>query len=248
MNAVTGKIKSKSGISLAIALVFFLLCAAVGTVVLSAASVSAGNTARERRLYRETAALTSAAELLRGDITGMTYTGAYTRNEIVTTTVDPAGEQSTKVVTEEQLTREIPTLENSRFFRARKNADGTYSDNLHLTERYFINQGNPALSDGVETAPTAQTVLFHAVEEQNIPQVTAAVTVEEDYTLTATLQCGENTMTVTFPPHAAVQTQVAEPVIKRLNDDSTQKITATTYSTVLTWGEPIMKEGGGGGA
>lgn len=70
MNAVTGKIKSKSGISLAIALVFFLLCAAVGTVVLSAASVSAGNTARERRLYRETAALTSAAELLRGDITG----------------------------------------------------------------------------------------------------------------------------------------------------------------------------------
>lgn len=60
MYAATRKLKSKSGISLAIALVFFLLCAMVGAVVLSDASASAGSTARERQLYRETMALTSA--------------------------------------------------------------------------------------------------------------------------------------------------------------------------------------------
>ncbi len=244
MNAVTRKLKSRSGISLAIALVFFLLCAMVGTVVLSAASASAGNTARERQLYRETLALTSAANLLSQDIQAMTYTGAYTRTETVTITVDPSGTLSTKVVTSEKYQRGIPKLENSRLFGVKKNPDGTYSDHLHLTERYYRNQGG--LWDGATVEPPAQTITFQAVEAQNIPEVTGSLTVAEDYTLTVVLQCGENSLTMSFPPHAVSHTEVAEPVTTKLNDAATQKITTATYSTILTWGQPLMKEGGAG--
>jgi len=247
MKAATRKLKSKSGISLAIALVFFLLCAMVGTVVLSAASVSAGNTARERQLYRQTLAMTSAANVLREDIRDMCFTAAYTRSEIVTTTVYPEDDiRTTTVKTEEKFDRgknqDAPKLENSTLFRIGKNADGSIQDALHLSDVFFGNQEKLDGSVPVEGAET--TVTFGAVEEQNIPAVAGTVTVGKDYTLTVVLQCGENTMTMTFPPQTAVQTAVAAPTVSKTNATTTQKTTITTYTTILTWGQPLMKEGG----
>ncbi len=238
MNAVTGKLKSKAGISLAIALVFFLLCAMVGTVVLSAASASAGSTARERQLYRETLAMTSAAELLSQDIQAMRFTGAYTRTETVTTTVDPTGNTGTKVETSTDYRQKAPTMEGSRLFSVQDNG-GSFSDSLGLTQRYFANQGKWT----VEVAGP-QTVVFHAVEDQHIPEVTGSLTIGEDYTLTVVLYCGKNTLTMSFPPQAASKTEVAAPVTTTVDPNTTKKTTIATYSTTLTWGQPIMKEGG----
>ncbi len=242
MNAVTRKFKSKSGISLAIALVFFLLCAMVGTVVLSAASAGAGNTARERQLYRQTFALTSAAELLSQDIRAISYTGSYTRTETVTTTVDPDGKIPTKVETSEDYKRESPQMTGSQLFHTINKADGTYSDNLNLTERYFMNQEK--LSDGTTVVSVAQTIKFQAVVEQNIPEVTGSVQVEEDYTLNIVLWCGDNSLTMSFPPKTASKTVLLEPKTTKIDGTTTQKITGATYYTTLTWGQPIMKEGG----
>lgn len=243
MKAVTRKLKSKSGISLAIALVFFLLCAMVGTVVLSAASASAGNTAKERQLYRETLALTSAAELLSQDIQTMTYTGSYTRTEIVITTVDPNENQNTKVETDEEYGRGAPAIEGSRLFSVTQNADDTYTDSLRLTERYYMNQSKLAGSTMMEE-PSAQTIVFQAEEGQNIPEVEGSITVEEDYTISVELWCGENSLSMTFAPNAASRTEVDEPEVTKLGEYSTQKATVTTYSTILTWRQPLMKEGG----
>ncbi len=238
MNAVTKKLKSKAGISLAIALVFFLLCAMVGTVVLSAASASAGSTARERQLYRETAALTSAAELLSRDIQAMGFTGSYTRKETVTTTVDPTGNTGTKVETSTDYQQNAPTMVGSKLFSVQDNG-GSFSDSLGLTQRYFANQGKWTVA---VAAP--QEIVFHAVEAQHIPEVTGSLTVGEDYTLTVVLHCGRNTLTMTFPSQAVSKTEVAAPATVTVNDTTTQKITATTYSTTLSWGKPLMQEGG----
>lgn len=243
MNAVTRKFKSRSGISLAIALVFFLLCAMVGTVVLSAASVSAGSTARERQLYRQTFALTSAAELLSQDIQAMKYIGSYTRTETVTTTVDPDGKIATKVDTVKSYEREMPALKYSQLFQI-INANGTYSDNLNLTERYFKNQ--KVLGDTSE--PTAQTIKFQAVAEKNIPEVTGSVQVEEDYTLTVVLRCGNdgdkgyNTLTMSFPPNVVSRTELLKPQPIKTEGNTTIKTTGATYYTTITWGQPIMNK------
>ncbi len=240
MKALTRKLKSKSGISLAIALVFFLLCVMAGTVALSAVSVNAGNTARERQLYRETLALTSAAELLREDVQSMRFTGVTIKKEIVTTTVFPDQEgQSTQVKTEEIKEFGKPEISGSHLFKINESTDGTettYSDSLNLTERYCENQGLPA------AVPGKQAVVINAVEEQNIPEVRGSVEVEADYTLTVILTCGGSSLTMSFPPHSDLKTEVNVPILEQ-DGNTSIKTTETAYSTTLNWGQPIIKEG-----
>lgn len=249
MNAVKRKLNSKSGISLAIALVFFLLCAMVGTVVLSAASASASSTARERQLYRETAALTSAAELLSKDLQKMTFTGSYTRTETVTTTVTTAttsdGEKtSTKVEEKTEYGQGDCKLEGSKFFNMQKN-DAVYTGNLILTNLFFSNQTPLGSNPLADTALPTQTITFKAVPGQHIPEVTGKLTVGEDYTITVELHCGENSLTMRFLPQTTSQTTVDEPkIVKSANDTITTKTTVTTYSTTISWEQPVMQEGG----
>ncbi len=244
MNAVTRKLKSKSGISLAIALVFFLLCAMVGMVVLSDASASAGSTAWERQLYRETLALTSASELLRQDIQAMIYTGDYTKTETVTTTVTPAvppdGKSSTKVETSEEYNLERPAL-NSRFFEVKETA-GKYTDTLGLTQIYIMKYGK-LWGDNVAATLQAVDIRFEAVPDQHIPEVTGTVQVKDDYSLFVELRCGKNSLTMSFPPQAVSSTKIDNPITSSYGNVTT-RTTKTTYSTILKWGQPLIKEGG----
>lgn len=250
MSAVTNKLKSKSGISLAIALVFFLLCAMVGMVVLAAASVSAGKTARERQTYRQTLAMTSAAEMLRQEIQGMTFTGAYTRTEKVTTTTPDISETEgkTTVVTEEFFDRgkaadgNAPTLTGSDFLK--EDADWL----TKLAELYYYSCQEAGLNFSetiVSPAPAETQITFQAADDQNIPEVTAVLSAASDYTLTVVLRCGDSRMTMVFPPQTAVSTAVGEPGIVQSESGKTSvKTTVTTYTTALTWEAPLSREGG----
>lgn len=245
MNWIHKKLNSKSGISLAIALVFFLLCAMVGTVVLSAASVSAGNTARERQLYRETFAMTSAANLLSQDIQGMTFSGTYTRTETVTTTVFPDDpDRNTTVKSGETFAKGPFELRDSKIFRVKgnpNNPDPLDADDLNLGPIFFANQPVP---DAALPAESKETVLtFGEVADQNIPKVTGRLTVSPDYTITAVLQCGENSMTVIFPASTDLDTNIAPPSTLE-NESVTKRTTVTTYTTTLTWGQPTIQKGG----
>ncbi len=74
------KLNSRRGASLTFALLLFLVCAAVGSVVLASASATAGrasgNYAYDQRYY----AVTSAAELLRDTLDGKGATFTFTRS------------------------------------------------------------------------------------------------------------------------------------------------------------------------
>ncbi len=239
MSAVTDKLKDKSGVSLAIALVFFLLCAMVGTVVLSAASVSAGKTARERLAYRQTLAMSSAAELLGREIRGLSFTGAYTRTETVTTTV-PDGTEGSKTTVKTELSYaegkgdKAPRLTGSQLFEG----------HLSLDELYFGNQEDLNLTGAVVIPePVKLDLTFQESEGQNIPEVTAQLTVEADYRLTVVLSCGENWMVLTFSPSLSTAAQTEEPMVSGSEKQSV-KTTVTTYTTVITWENPQIREGG----
>jgi len=242
MSAIRKKLNSRSGISLAIALVFFLLCAMVGTVVLSAASVSAGNTARERQLYRQTLALTSAADLLSQDIQGMSFTAAYRRIETVKTTI-PAQNSGELTKVETDLTYEkgtgesAPKLTGSNLFQL---------EALNQLTVYYYNNQDKTWSgenDLLAAAPgTAETTLtFGPVEEENIPKVTGILTVKPDYTVTVVLTAGEDSLTMTFPPESSEKTTVQGPAVL---SGGAVKTTTTTYTTTLTWGQPQVRRGG----
>lgn len=71
------KLKSESGASIVIALVFFLLCLTVGAVVLTAASANAGRVKRIEGEQQAYFAVRSAAELLRDEIEGSSFEALY---------------------------------------------------------------------------------------------------------------------------------------------------------------------------
>jgi len=230
MTAIRRKLKSKSGISLAIALVFFLLCAMVGTVVLAAVSAAAGSTARERQLYRQTLALTSAADLLRREVEGMTFTGSCNKTETIITTVPISGGKTT-VETEEVWTKGT---------NIRLTGSTLLEGHLDLEGLYLSNQ--TALSEGIP-GPVSKAFTFQEVADKKIPEVTAELTVAQDYTLTAVLRCGENCMTLTSKPQSDVVTGVPN-VTTSHTDNVAIKTTTTTYTTTLHWGAALITEGG----
>ena len=72
MERIRGKLHSRTGASMLIALLFFLVAMTVGAVVLTAASANAGRVKRNRQEQQNYLAVASAAGLLREDITAGT--------------------------------------------------------------------------------------------------------------------------------------------------------------------------------
>lgn len=73
---IRNKFISEDGASLAVALLLFLVCAVVGSVVLAGASASAGRLSQRRQLQQERYALQSAAEMIRAQLAGGTKSGS----------------------------------------------------------------------------------------------------------------------------------------------------------------------------
>lgn len=77
MNAIKNKIKSRKGASITFALLIFMVCAIISTVVIVAASTASGRMSQIAQSDQMYYAVTSAAGLLRDDIDGTTVTVSY---------------------------------------------------------------------------------------------------------------------------------------------------------------------------
>ncbi|NCB62072.1 MAG: hypothetical protein EOM52_00410 [Clostridia bacterium] len=73
INRIRAKLHSSSGASMAIALLFLLLCLTVGAVVLTAAASNAGRMSHSRESQQDYLTVSSAARLLRDELEGLTY-------------------------------------------------------------------------------------------------------------------------------------------------------------------------------
>lgn len=233
MPTIREKLKSKSGVSMVIALIFLLLCAMVGTLVLAAASVSAGKLSRERQYYRQTLALTSAAKLLSRQVQGMTFTGSYVKTDIVTTTVteDEGGNPSTKVETKSTVAPAGSALSNAAFLTA-------------LAEKLdALCQSKQ--SEGAVTIPESAAIVFQGNAAQNIPEVTGTLTLDGDYGIRVVLTCEDNSMSLVFRAQSSTVTEAGKPTTEVSDDGKTTiRTTLTTDQTIVTWGAPTIAEGG----
>lgn len=72
MNAVRSKLKSRRGASITYALLIFLICAVASSIVIVAGSAASGRMANVPQSDQRYYAVTSAAELLKGEIDGKT--------------------------------------------------------------------------------------------------------------------------------------------------------------------------------
>lgn len=87
MKAVRKKLISQSGASITFALLLFLVCAVISSVVIVAGSTAAGRMARVAQMDQRYYAVTSAVELLKDAIDGRTVTVAYNKNDKKATAV-----------------------------------------------------------------------------------------------------------------------------------------------------------------
>lgn len=84
MNMIRNKLREKDGASILMGLLYLLVCMMVGTVVLTAATASAGKLAGQQESEQDYLNVASAAQLVKDRICELTYTYTYE-----TTDTDP---------------------------------------------------------------------------------------------------------------------------------------------------------------
>lgn len=118
MNAIKKKLKSEAGASITFALLLFLVCTVVGSLVLTAGSAAAGRLANLAKMDQQYYSVTSAAALLQKEIEGKSTVVVRTKVTETVTTYNSSGEPagSPEVTTEETVT--VNGEEAGDFFRA----------------------------------------------------------------------------------------------------------------------------------
>ncbi len=86
MNAIKNRIRSREGASITFALLIFLVCTIISSVVIVAATASAGRMSQVAEADQRYYAVTSAAELLRSVFDGQPVNVKYVRTDTKTTT------------------------------------------------------------------------------------------------------------------------------------------------------------------
>ena len=93
MRKIREKLRSESGASILLALLFFLLCAMVGASVLMAAASNAGKSRSNREEQQKYLTLSSALQLVCDELTAAEYTGTYTYEQNTYTVEVPGTDQ-----------------------------------------------------------------------------------------------------------------------------------------------------------
>ena len=105
MRVLRAKLSSKSGASILIALVFFLMCSMVGAVVLTAATANTGGLANLKNEQQSYFTVSSAARLLRDGLDGAAFVEITTTKDVdgTITSTDTNYDDSHSPVLEELL-------------------------------------------------------------------------------------------------------------------------------------------------
>lgn len=255
MARIRRKLYSAAGASMLLGLLFLLFCLTVGAVVLTAASVGAGRTQRNRQVQQNYLAVQSAANLLMDSFEDMEFTGTYLYRFYTEyhSYMDENGVSHTRVSTysKDELDAEhtVLTKTNDGFQKQMKN--------------YFISlfRSSPALK-GYQTeailAPPAQNVPLTVLEKESttgtlydFPSVKIDLTLgdpqtqgysEEGYTVTAVISLaepaaeGDHKMTLVFTPEV-------EDAIGHKHEDGNPRIDTTIITSRVTWKSAAVTKG-----
>ena len=247
MERVRGKLHSRTGASMLIALLFFLVAMTVGAVVLTAASANAVRVKRNQQEQQKYLAVASAAELVKEDLKEESFTGIYddVEEEIRSLEYDEEGKPHIKV-----------SREYWKQFNSGDTKVSTDSKLLSTCEDVFKRIYDSTLPEGTRNRLAWSGELSNAVfklnfSAVNIPNVTGELRVQAigdwTYGLTVVLQAkepgeeeepGSNITTIYFAPN--IKTEHRDEV-KIIDSDTTQYI--THHITTVTWAEPIITKG-----
>ena len=248
MERVREKLHSRTGASLLIALLFFLVAMTVGAVVLTAASANAGRIQKNRQEQQNYLAVASAAELVKEDIAGRpgtAFTASYQKvvTEYSETWTDAEGKSHTRYRTETYY-REgtAPSVGNGKLLEAARSDLGKLYYSVIWNPEIWGNWSG-SVPEKVPPERIQYSLKLSGDAGAGLPEVTGTLTVIKEeadaknrsrYTVLVTLQDedGKNPMTLTFPAE-----------VKRATSTQGGNPTITTYTTTVTWSDPQVTRG-----
>lgn len=238
MTNVRQKLNSDRGASFVIALVFFLLCLTVGSIILTAATASIGRVDRISGEQRAYFAVRSAAELLRDEVAGSSYSATFEKH-MEGTERDPSNVKAPTSVF-------LPVATQAELTKLRAKMDAYYSSVFEFETEQAENYN---ISKGTLT-----------IKAQDAPTVMATYEMEPDYSITFSLDTEDTAyptpMTLVFAPTADRRSgtrRVEWTEYENDLDDAGNLIsipvekweTIRTESVHVEWAEGIVTKGAG---
>jgi hypothetical protein len=225
MKRTRAKLKSNSGASMIIALLFLLLCLTIGAILLSAASASAGRLKTSRSSQQNYLTVSSASDLIRDKLSGFKFTGVeksvYNSKGGTTTLPSPTYTYSSSDA--------FPMLV------------GNKAAQVFMVKSAFNPSG---------LMPSAVPLQIAA----SFSNVTANMTIQSDYSIKVVLSPNTTptsyTMTLTIPAIVDSSTVIdisRYTVTESVNGVSAEvqyTITTTTHTVQVTWGGGVISLGG----
>ena len=260
MERVRGKLHSRTGASMLIALMFFLVTMTVGAVVLTAASSNAGRVERNRKEQQNYLAVASAVDLVREDISGApggSFTGSYQKTVVETyhpAEYDAEGNKISNAYTTREtfFAEEAPEVENSRLLPGLVDAldaiyDTTVPAETNLRKAWDVTK-DTELELEITAADMPVVPVVPVVKGNLIVTPNGSVDGQRQYSLTVTLglapeqEGGASAYSDTLSFYPKVTSRV-EPKSPEINGNKTTYI--THYITTVTWEAPVITKGAG---
>ncbi len=205
MRRVWGKLKSSAGASILFAILVFMLCILAGTAALTAAAANSGRYTHLKAEQQKYLAVSSAAKLMRNQLAKNNFTATK-----VTTTTDP-GSGGTPSTTSDGY----------------KISD----ENFTFSDSWFTDCFEKA-ANGESISPNQKTF---TITLDDVPDVTADVTVSANYQVTVELYVGtekDNLTNLTLVP-----TRENLPTETVRAESGGNVTTTTTQKFTVTWQE-----------
>ena len=225
MNAIKKKLKSEAGASVTFALLLFLVCAVVGSVVLTAGSAAAGRLANLAKMDQQYYSVISAAGLLQKDTEEKIVTVVRTSITETVTTYNSSGEPAGPP---EETTKKKVTVngeEAEDFFTA----DSLVTDAAVLL---FIdeieNDFTRTLELAADSGDGSLEALSVTVEERLSPDGTLTLDIRK-----GNAEDGAYTLRMTFAGKMNTETDVQNV------SGTPENVTASTYSIASTQTETV---------
>lgn len=232
MPAVRKKLKSASGASMLLALLFLFFCLTVGSIVLTAASANAGRTARIRREQQDYLAVESAARQLRESLSGLTFTGVYTQQESSETVIEGPDEDGTM----SSYTNYLPT--RYAFNTASLSSPGwsqllCRSNGGDLYELFQCEIPPTTLP----ASPTSHRLVLSLAGNEGLSGISISLTVQSDYAFTVELwdKDGSNPMIFTLRPSKSERTAPNSGQIPSTLSPRGDSNSYTDHILTITW-------------
>ena len=225
MNAIKKKLKSEAGASVTFALLLFLVCAVVGSVVLTAGSAAAGRLANLAKMDQQYYSVISAAGLLQKETEEKTVTVVRTSITETVTTYNSSGEPAgpPEETTDKKVTVNGEDAED--FFTA----DSLVTDAAVLL---FIdeieNDFTRTLELAADSGDGSLEALSVTVEERLSPDGTLTLDIRK-----GNAEDGAYTLRMTFAGKMNTETDVQNV------SGTPENVTASTYSIASTQTETV---------